>query len=588
MELLILSIAALMLGPLILRLANRGHGYISFLDGAVLVLVVGFVSVHIMPRAFHVAGPLALVVALAGLLVPGWIERSLKRVASRTHTLTLSVAIVGLVAHAFFDGIALALPNTTHSEETSMLALAVVLHRLPIAITLWWLVKPSGTRAAVTILAAVGFATGLGYATAADFAGVLNAEWLAYAHALIAGSLLHVLFHRPIPGGAVVGKSNFWSGAGALAALAVVLATADSHPDVAGEISFASTFLSLALTTAPALLLGFSLAGLLQIVFPSTPLGWMRSGSAPGDAVRGLVFGLPLPICSCGVIPLYRTLIRRGVPTSAAMAFLVATPELGLDAILISFPLLGGQLTLARIVAATLVALLVGTVVGAWADRLADKRGTRAKSEQEPEEENHESLAKRVALGLRYGLVEVVDSVGPWLLLGLVIASLVEPLLSMDWMSSFPNGMDVVLFAFLGLPTYVCASGATPLAAALIAGGVSPGAALAFLLAGPATNATTFGVLSKLHERRVAIGFGLGVVLLSVLLGVIANRVLGTAGLGAMAHHHDSHGMVAWACLAVLTVAFALSILRIGPRGFISHVLTAHDEDTAEDDHCCH
>ncbi len=588
LELLLFSILALLLGPLILRLASRGSAYLSLLDGATMVLVVGFVLVHIMPRAFQVAGFPVVLIAIAGLLVPGWLERSLKRVASRTHALTLTVATVGLVAHALFDGVALGLPNTDHSGETSMLALAVVFHRLPIAITLWWLVRPSGLRAAISILFAVGAATLIGYFLATDFSAMLNAEWLAYAHALVAGSLLHVLFHRPLPKTTNTdSQDTFWSGVGALLALGVVLYTADAHPHFAHEASFASSFLALCLATAPALLLGLSLAGLLQVVFPSTPLSWMRSGSAPGDAVRGMVFGLPLPICSCGVIPLYRTLIKRGVPSAAAMAFLVATPELGLDAILISIPLLGGELTLARVISAALVALLVGAFVGAW----AEKRTVRSSTEAEDAQPPPNSMAKRLLFGLRYGLVEVVDSVGPWLVLGLAIAAMVEPVLNLSGLQALPSGLDVLLFALLGLPTYVCASGATPLAAALILKGISPGAALAFLLAGPATNATTFGVLSKLHNRTVAFGFGFAVVLLSMVLGLVVNAIVATnGGLNSVPHHHDDYGVIAWGSLAILTVAFGLSLLRIGPRGFISHILTAHDEGESNDDHdhCCH
>src|SRR5204862_656387 len=137
--------------------------------------------------------------------------------------------------------------------------------------------------------------------------------------------------------------------------------------------------------------------------------------------------------------------------------------------------------TVVRLVAAALVALVVGVTVGRMAGRSRALPAADALVERSP------SLMARVRAGLRFGFGEIVDHTAPWILLGISIASLVDPTLRGEWIAMLPWGADVVLFAFIGMPMYVCASGATPLVAVLIHKGISPGAALAFLLTGPAT-----------------------------------------------------------------------------------------------------
>ena len=271
-----------------------------------------------------------------------------------------------------------------------------------------------------------------------------------------------------------------FAGMGAVIGLVLVALLADTHMPLQrslGGIDFVNTFTTLTLESAPALLLAFALAGLVQVYLPQASLGWMRTGRPWRDSMRGVLFGLPLPICSCGVIPLYRSLINRGVPAAAAMAFLVATPELGLDAVLISLPLLGADMTVARVVASVAVALVVGAVVGTMADSV--RAGVPAIASYGTQDVVRSTFWYRVRVGLRFGFGEIVDHIGPWLLLGLVIASFAEPLIEGEWITSLPFGVDVALFAVLGMPVYVCASGATPLIAVLIHKGISPGAALA-------------------------------------------------------------------------------------------------------------
>jgi uncharacterized membrane protein YraQ (UPF0718 family) len=289
-----------------------------------------------------------------------------------------------------------------------------------------------------------------------------------------------------------------------------------------------------------------------------------------------MAFGVPLPICSCAVIPLYRTLVVHGVPTSAALAFMVATPELGIDAVLISLPLLGTELTILRLVCAALVAFVVGWLIG----RIALARPATAHAEPHFPSSTSDGWLGRLGTGLRFGFGEIVDHVGPWLLLGLTLAAVIEPMLRGHWIAALPWGVDVALFALLGMPSYVCASGAMPLVAILIHKGVSPGAAIAFLLTGPATNMTTFRVLADLHGRPLAAAFGGAIAAMSIGLGLGVNLLfpevppsLGERGA------QDAHGTLSWLGLAGLGVVLAASVIRQGPRGFLAQVLAPYGDD---------
>ncbi|MDP7449341.1 MAG: permease, partial [Candidatus Latescibacteria bacterium] len=176
---------------------------------------------------------------------------------------------------------------------------------------------------------------------------------------------------------------------------------------------------------------------------------------------------------------------------------------------------------------------------------------------------------------------------------GLGLAAVVHTLVGGRWDAIVPAGLEVEFFALLGMPVYVCASGATPLVAVLIHNGVSPGAALAFLLTGPATNLTTLGVLTRLHGRRIALMFGGSVVGFSLLLGRTVNALTDVKGVVPdLAVHHESGFGWLDVALALLTVLFLVSLVRQGPRAFVGELFEAdgdgesgHDHD--EDDSCC-
>ena len=251
------------------------------------------------------------------------------------------------------------------------------------------------------------------------------------------------------------------------------------------------------------------------------------------------------------------------------MAFFVATPELGRDAVLLSVPLLGTPLTIARVVAAFLVAVLVALLVG-WRASVPN-----ADIDEVHQASIEQSFSERVRAGMRFGFVEVFDHTMPWIGLGLVIAAVAEPLLAHGSIGSIPPALQVPLAALIGVPVYVCASGATPVAALAIHKGLSTGAAMAFLIAGPATNVTTFGVLARLHGRRIALIFGVTVTALAVVAGWTVD-LLGVSAAPVLEAHltAENHGsLMGWLSVVGLCLLVIASLVRQGPRGALRQIL---------------
>ncbi|MGE4619992.1 MAG: permease, partial [Planctomycetota bacterium] len=389
---------------------------------------------------------------------------------------------------------------------------------------------------------------------------------------------------------------------GGLLGLSFVLFTildpshAHAHADHYEPLAhFFENFLFLARESAPALLMAYTAAGLIHALLPKGTVDWLARGSHTRQALKGMVFAIPLPICSCGILPLYQSLVNKGVPTAAAVTLLLATPELGIDAIFLSFQLVDTPFAIARIITASVLALTVGLLAVRFFPPLTQKQVLTEDSAES------RSLPDRLKEGLRVGLGDLVDNTAPWIVAGLAFAAALKPLVEDGkFFASIPGALEVPAFALLGLPIYVCASGATPLAAVLIFGGASPGAAIAFLLTGPATNATTFGILGSPHGKKAAILFAIAVAIGAIGCGYIVNflipEVTPNVSDPHALHDHGSEPPTPWsqAFLYLVVLLFGASIFRKGPRSFISQIFalpaddsTTVDPNRAAGDSCC-
>ena len=273
---------------------------------------------------------------------------------------------------------------------------------------------------------------------------------------------------------------------------------------------------------APYLLLGFVVAGVLHVFIPQKMVERQLGGRRVWPVVKATIFGIPLPLCSCGVIPVAASLRRSGASRGATTSFLLSTPQTGVDSILVTYSLLGPVFAVFRPLAALVTGVLGGSLVSAV--ECDEEVKTTAGSSCEDNCGLEATRGAKFSRALSYGLVTLPRDIGGALLVGLFIAALIGTFVPNDFLAGVLGGgiLAMLVMMALGIPVYVCATGSVPVAAALIAKGVSPGAALVFLMTGPATNAaalatvwkimgkcTTFIYLGTIVVTALAAGFAL-------------------------------------------------------------------------------
>lgn len=616
MTFLLLSLLPLALGPLLVAWAKRARWTAVGVDAFVIVTVGGLVLLHVLPDSLDRGGLLALLAFVVGLVAPVLAEQGLTPTGRGTRTLVLALALLAVLFHSMLDGVWL---HPAHGDEAAdngeVLAWAVLLHRLLEGLAVWWVVpRTLGTTIAVATSLTLAAGTVLGFSVGDAMLAHAPAKTIALFEALLCGSLAHVVVHahipppRPTADGGFNVASLIGGLCGGLVMWTLTLGHDHPHGETHGPGGPGAVFATLALQSAPALVLGYLAVGLSQSFLPADWAGRIMGGRPLQQALRGVAVGLPLPVCSCGVLPIYRDLVRKGASLAGGIAFLVATPELEIAAVLLSVRLLGPDVTIARVLSAGILALLVALIADRVGRRVTAQGGAvPASGATAPAASERAGAAPgsvaasqgRLARALRSGFVDAVDDTGSWLLAGLGLAAILTPYLDPSLLRSLPAGLDVPIAALLGLPLYVCASGSTPLAAVLIAQGVSPGAAIAFLLTGPASNVTTYGVLSSMHGRRLALAFAASMLLFATLLGYGVNALTPNAAHVVSVDPHDHRASVLEVvCLIVLAGAFLLFALRVGVRGMLARLFMAHADDHGHEAHgdvqaapassCCH
>lgn len=244
---------------------------------------------------------------------------------------------------------------------------------------------------------------------------------------------------------------------------------------------------------APYLLLGFAMAGLVSVGLSSD---WVRrhmGGRGMWQVVKASLLGVPLPLCSCGVLPVALSLRRHGASKGATVSFLASTPQTGVDSIVATDALLGPVVTVFRVVTAFLSGILAGGLVAAATRREQEAPVVEATETQTPQGAPVKAWMRMV----RVGLVTLPRDVARPLLLGVLLSGILTVLLPPDALGGgfLPVWGSYLAALAIGIPLYVCSTASIPLAASFIFLGASPGAAMVFLIAGPATNASTIAVV---------------------------------------------------------------------------------------------
>lgn len=289
---------------------------------------------------------------------------------------------------------------------------------------------------------------------------------------------------------------------------------------------------------APYLLFGFAVAGLLSIWISSTWVDAHLGQRRHGSVVKASLFGVPLPLCSCSVLPVAASLRSHGAGRGATTAFLLSTPQTGVDSIFVTYGLLGPVFAVFR----PLAAFLTG-VLGGWL--------TDATAPADTPEENTQAVCcdKCCAQGTRlpwywrafhHGFVVLPRDVGSAMVVGLMVAGVISAIVPDDFFAgAIGTGFVAMLvMMLLGIPVYVCATASVPIAAALIAKGVTPGAALVFLIAGPATNAASITTLWKTLGGRTTVIYMLTVAISALLAGLCLDWLFTIPALPQPVMHH--------------------------------------------------
>ncbi|MCP4292542.1 MAG: permease [bacterium] len=336
------------------------------------------------------------------------------------------------------------------------------------------------------------------------------------------------------------------------------------------------------------LLLGFLVAGLLSVFIDPLWLERHLGGRGVGPVFRASLFGVPLPLCSCGVIPVAAGLRSHGASKGAVTAFLLSTPQTGVDSIMITYTMLGPLFAIFR----PLMALLTGILGGTLVQASDDEKSTGLDLSKSASKHKPTGFFPRVKAALDYGLVTLPGDIGKPLLIGVLIAGFLGAVIPNDLLAPFlgQGPLSIALMMIVGIPLYVCATASVPLAVGFILLGASPGAALAFLIAGPATNAATITTINRVLGKKTTLIY-LGAVAASAFAGGLLLDLLMTwaeATMPLLTPEVHQHGKPSWldqfsslVLIVVMTRAWWLSRQRhCGCEGEENGTCTSEGNDS--------
>jgi uncharacterized membrane protein YraQ (UPF0718 family) len=313
---------------------------------------------------------------------------------------------------------------------------------------------------------------------------------------------------------------------------------------------------------APYLLFGFAMAGALSVLISPTTIERHLGGNQSGSVIRAALFGVPLPLCSCSVIPVAVSLRRHGAGRGATMAFLLSTPQTGVDSMMVTYALLGPVLAIYRPVAAFITGLIGGLITNSLPQSTPRTDAPESTCHEPCCSEDSPSHGNRWLRAFHHGFVTLPKDVGKSMLLGVFIAAMISAFVPEALLAEHLGGglLSMLAMMLFGIPVYVCATASVPIAAALIAKGVSPGAALVFLMTGPATNAAGIAAVWRSMGSRTAIVYLATTAATALASGLVLDRFLTVSAIAQGCH--QSEGLPAW---AHTTLAVGLIIVLLIP-----------------------
>ena len=565
--LLFICILALFIGPMLFNLTAKKNNMLDLFDGFIFVVIGGLVIFHILPESIEQAGLWSIAFTLLGLLGPSLAEKLFHKAAALTHKTTLALGVSGLVLHSITDGSAL----TADPDFTQLtIIIAVIAHRLPVGLTVWWLLRPHfGKVVALSVLGLMAAGTFIGAQLGTQWRPEINPLVIALIESFIAGSVLHVVFHRPYAENHHHHEKSttHYDGIGSLlglVCLGAILLT-DRHEESAhgqlhahahahGQLEL---LVQLAFTLAPFLLLAYALSSLTKFFFVDNhPVNIKSTGSPKLQTLRGALLGLPLPFCIPDATKAYQLLRKQGAQVSMALAFLISAPILGFESLLVSLPLLGWELTSVRLLCAIGIVMILALIMVRW---VTESKPVSAAKQAD--------VANRLQHSLRHGYEHLLDHTAPWIMLGLILASLLtQGHHQAQW-------YDIFVIALAAIPFRLCATGITPLAAAMLVSGWSPGSALVLMLLGPTISLELIRFMLKEHGKKLTVAFMVLLPTTVITAATVVDLTIGDINIAALEFNHSAPALFAQISLAMIVLLISWSLLRRGARAFIAELL---------------
>lgn len=287
----------------------------------------------------------------------------------------------------------------------------------------------------------------------------------------------------------------------------------------------------------PYLLFGFLIAGILHEFVPRRIYADKLSGNNLRSVMWAAMLGIPLPLCSCGVIPTAASIRNEGASKGATVSFLIATPQTGVDSIFATASLLSVPFAIMR----PLVALITAIAGGFAVNRLCEDN-TACNIEREGNAEKKKSFLKRCLDTLHYGFIEMLQDIGKWIVIGLIIAAIITVAIPDDFFTGTISSplLNMIVVLLISIPMYLCATGSIPIAAALMLKGLSPGAALVLLMAGPATNMAAILVINKVLGKKTLVIYLLTIIAGAMGFGLVVDYLLPAEWFTGNLHAHDA------------------------------------------------
>ena len=319
---------------------------------------------------------------------------------------------------------------------------------------------------------------------------------------------------------------------------------------------------SLLCEMSPYLLLGFLLAGLMHEFIPNKIYTKYLGEPSLKSVVLAALFGVPLPLCSCGVIPTAMGIRKEGASKGATISFLIATPQTGVDSIIATYSLMGLPFAIIRPIVAFVTAIFGGVLSNSFSTDPSPKR-TESNKPLPSGESSEEAggLVERFRRALSYAFGEMMEDIGKWLAIGLIVAGIITAAVPDSWFTIFQgNTLYSVLFVLaFSIPMYLCATGSIPIALALMLKGLTPGAALVLLMAGPASNAASILVVSKVLGKRSMLIYLIAIITGAVLFGFGIDYLLPREWFTApieqyAACHEEGISIFSYICTGLLLV----------------------------------